>query len=116
MQAPFSFQGSHPLPSLPPTHALRHPPLLQACNNASMLAGDGRCKTLDAAADGYVRAEAVGGLMLRPLGSAAAGGVAMVSSELLPCRRTGSRRGTRRACSACCWLGLLQANTASHHV
>lgn len=29
-----------------------------------MLAADGRCKTLDACADGYVRAEAAGALML----------------------------------------------------
>ncbi|KAI8473972.1 MAG: thiolase-like protein [Monoraphidium minutum] len=41
---------------------------------AGMLAEDGRCKTLDAAADGYVRAEAVGVMLLQPLaggGSAA---------------------------------------------
>ena len=44
--------------------------LLQACARAGMLAQDGRCKTLDASADGYVRAEAVGGLMLRPLAAA----------------------------------------------
>lgn len=36
----------------------------RACLRAGMLADDGRCKTLDAHADGYVRAEAVGALMI----------------------------------------------------
>lgn len=35
------------------------------CIRAGMLAPDGRCKTLDGAANGYVRSEAVGMLMLR---------------------------------------------------
>ena len=39
-----------------------------------MLAPDGRCKTLDAAADGYVRAEAVGVLLLQAAGAAGSGG------------------------------------------
>ena len=34
-------------------------------HKAGMLAADGRCKTLDAAADGYVRGEAVGALLLQ---------------------------------------------------
>lgn len=36
-----------------------------ACNRAGMLAPDGRCKTLDAVADGYVRAEGAGGIVIR---------------------------------------------------
>ena len=40
---------------------------LQACQRAGMLADDGRCKTLDASADGYVRAEGVGAMLLRRL-------------------------------------------------
>lgn len=41
---------------------------------ARMLAADGRCKTFDATADGYVRAEAVGLVLLKPLKSALADG------------------------------------------
>ena len=35
-------------------------------NRAGMLCADGRCKTLDAAADGYVRGEAIVSLVLQP--------------------------------------------------
>jgi NADPH:quinone reductase-like Zn-dependent oxidoreductase/3-oxoacyl-(acyl-carrier-protein) synthase len=47
---------------------------------AGMLAEDGRCKTLDAAADGYVRAEAVGAMLLQQLQQGATqGDVALVA-------------------------------------
>jgi hypothetical protein len=46
----------------PPTHP----------TPAGMLTPDGRCKTMDAAADGYVRAEAAGVLLLHPMGSLSA--------------------------------------------
>ncbi|KAK9815806.1 hypothetical protein WJX72_009873 [[Myrmecia] bisecta] len=40
------------------------PSWTRACLRAGMLAEDGRCKSLDASADGYVRAEAVGAVAL----------------------------------------------------
>jgi len=44
---------------------------MSGCALAGMLAPDGRCKTLDAAAEGYVRAEAVGAVWVRCLKSVA---------------------------------------------
>ncbi|KAI8473971.1 MAG: thiolase-like protein, partial [Monoraphidium minutum] len=54
------------------------PDTTAAFAKAGMLAPDGRCKTLDSAADGYVRAEAVGVMLLQPLafGGATASGAA----------------------------------------
>ena len=43
-------------------------------NSAGMLAPDGRCKTLDAAANGYVRGEARGVLVLEGVGPGGPGG------------------------------------------
>ena len=44
-------------------------PMNLGCPYAGMLAPDGRCKTLDTAADGYVRAEAACSLIVRSLNS-----------------------------------------------
>jgi acyl transferase domain-containing protein len=51
-------------------------------NRAGMLCADGRCKTLDAAADGYVRGEAVVALVLQqgPLAAVGSGADAAASS------------------------------------
>ena len=43
-------------------------------SKARMLAADGRCKTFDAAADGFVRAEGCGMIILKPLSDAIADG------------------------------------------
>ncbi|MGZ8250489.1 MAG: beta-ketoacyl synthase N-terminal-like domain-containing protein, partial [Methylomagnum sp.] len=50
------------------------PDLVIAFNKAGMLSQDGRCKTYDAAANGYVRGEGVGAILLKPLGRARADG------------------------------------------
>ncbi|MDE3155804.1 MAG: LLM class flavin-dependent oxidoreductase [Acidobacteriota bacterium] len=50
------------------------PEMNVAFSRAGMLAPDGRCKTFDAGADGYVRAEGCGVVVLRPLADAVAAG------------------------------------------
>lgn len=56
---------------LQPSDAIVLPPCAEvvsiAFRKSGMLASDGRCKTLDAAADGYVRAEAAGALFVEML-------------------------------------------------
>ena len=41
------------------------PSTTMACSSAGMLSSSGRCKTFDASADGYVRAEATAGIKIR---------------------------------------------------
>ena len=52
-------------------------------NRAGMLTADGRCKTLDAAADGYVRGEAVVSIVLQSGGAVAAGSAGSAALCLL---------------------------------
>ena len=55
-------------------HAILSGRLLELRANAGMLAPDGRCKTFDAAANGYVRGEGCGILVLKRLSEAEADG------------------------------------------
>ena len=55
-------------------HAILSGRLFELRGNAGMLAPDGRCKTFDAAANGYVRGEGCGILVLKRLGDAEADG------------------------------------------
>jgi 3-oxoacyl-(acyl-carrier-protein) synthase len=60
---------------------LLHPETLAILQKAGMLAPDGRCKTLNTAADGYARAEAVGTLLLQAGGVRAADCLALVAGS-----------------------------------
>ncbi len=53
---------------------LLHPYLFIGFTKASMLSAGGRCRTFDAAGDGYVRAEGAAVLLLKPLEQAVADG------------------------------------------
>ncbi|MGZ8250628.1 MAG: type I polyketide synthase, partial [Methylomagnum sp.] len=55
-------------------NALLSPRLFIAFDRAGMLAPDGRCKTFDRRADGYVRGEGAGVVVLKPLSRALADG------------------------------------------
>jgi acyl transferase domain-containing protein/thioesterase domain-containing protein len=50
------------------------PVLASRYANAGLLSSDGRCKTFDAKADGYVRSEGIGVVILKPLSQAQADG------------------------------------------
>ncbi|MBX9792103.1 MAG: SDR family NAD(P)-dependent oxidoreductase, partial [Pirellulales bacterium] len=55
-------------------NVLLAPEMYVNCSQARMLAGDGRSKTFDRRADGYVRSEGVGLVLLKPLEVAVAAG------------------------------------------
>ena len=54
--------------------ALIHPGTQMSFCKAGLLAPDGRCKSFDASADGYVRSEGAGAVLLKPLAAAQAAG------------------------------------------
>ncbi|MCF8142167.1 MAG: thioester reductase domain-containing protein [Cyanobium usitatum Tobar12.5m-G36] len=54
--------------------ALIHPGIQMSFCKAGLLAPDGRCKSFDASADGYVRSEGAGAVLLKPLAVAQAAG------------------------------------------
>ncbi|KFE71835.1 SDR family NAD(P)-dependent oxidoreductase [Hyalangium minutum] len=55
-------------------NVLLSPTMFVSFSKAGMLASDGRCKTFDARADGYVRGEGAGVVLLKPLSKAEADG------------------------------------------
>ncbi|MCP9941533.1 thioester reductase domain-containing protein [Cyanobium sp. ATX 6E8] len=54
--------------------ALIHPGIQMSFCKTGLLASDGRCKSFDASADGYVRSEGAGAVLLKPLAAAQAAG------------------------------------------
>jgi len=59
--------------------ALIHPGIQMSFCKAGLLAPDGRCKSFDASADGYVRSEGAGVVLLKPLSAALANGDPIVA-------------------------------------
>ncbi|HEX8092204.1 alpha/beta fold hydrolase [Jatrophihabitans sp.] len=55
-------------------NVILHPSHMAALTSLNMLAADGRCKSFDAAADGFVPGEGVGAVLLKPLAAALADG------------------------------------------
>src|SRR5260370_37234113 len=69
------------------------PDLHISFSKAGMLSGEGRCKTFSDRADGHVRSEGVGALLLKKLGSAEEAGRSLLWANV---GRRGKRRGPSR--------------------
>ena len=67
-------RGECPLALVGGVNALLLPTPFINFSTANMLSPDGRCKAFDAGANGYVRAEGAGVVVLKPLGAAVAAG------------------------------------------
>jgi phthiocerol/phenolphthiocerol synthesis type-I polyketide synthase C len=67
-------QGEATLAVAAGTNLILSPAVTVNFSEAGAMAADGRCKTFDARADGYVRSEGVGAVILKPLSQAVADG------------------------------------------
>ncbi|MEA5576032.1 SDR family NAD(P)-dependent oxidoreductase [Anabaena sp. UHCC 0451] len=65
-------QGSCEMALAGGVNIIANPQLVMAAAQGGMLSEDGRCKTFDQSANGYVRGEGVGAILLKPLAKAIA--------------------------------------------
>ncbi|SKB15922.1 hypothetical protein PL11201_80232 [Planktothrix sp. PCC 11201] len=63
-------QGSCEMAIAGGVNIIANPQLVIAADQSGMLSEDGRCKTFDKSANGYVRGEGVGAILLKPLAKA----------------------------------------------
>jgi acyl transferase domain-containing protein/thioesterase domain-containing protein/acyl carrier protein len=63
-------QGSCEMAVAGGVNIIANPQLMMAAAQGGMLSEDGRCKTFDKSANGYVRGEGVGAILLKPLAKA----------------------------------------------
>lgn len=68
------WRGESELALVGGVQALIHPGIQASFCKAGLLSPDGRCKSFDASADGYVRSEGAGAVLLKPLAAAQADG------------------------------------------